>query len=175
MTHRHLLLACSCLLALSLAAACDKGETPIGGFDDEGCDATAGEEGSVPLDVGVPANEPIAVDCSYSFDDVTETVRFEANAEYEARSVGGDLVLSASLFDDDIEGRSFSISIYDEAGTVGSTAIYQIAAGTRPRNEFVGQHGFTGLNWVRDPATGENLQYACFARDPDDPVEGWEE
>jgi len=175
MIHRHPRLACLLLLTLSLAAACDKGQTPIGGFDDEGCDPTAGDDGGALLDVAAPAASPLAVDCSYSFDGVTETVRFEANVDYEALAVGGDLNLSASLFDDGIEGRSFSITLYDLAGTVGNTVLYQIAAGARPLNEFEGQHGFTGLNWVQDPATGENVQYACFARDPADPIEGWEE
>jgi hypothetical protein len=27
----------------------------------------------------------------------------------------------------------------------------------------------------QDPASGVNVQYACFARDPADPIEGWDE
>jgi hypothetical protein len=175
MTPRRSRLACSAslLVALSLAAACDKGETPIGGFDDE-CDPTVADDDGPLLDVAAPADEPIAIDCSFSFDGVTETVRYEADVEYEARAVGGDLNVSATLFDDELEGRSFSISLYDDAGTVGSTVLYQFSS-TPPVNEFAGQHGFTGLNWVRDPASGENVQYACFARHPDDPIEGWDE
>jgi hypothetical protein len=156
------------LLALSLAA-CDQGQTPIGGFDDEGCAEPTADDG------GGAAALAIAVDCSFAFDDATQTVRFEANAERVPFVAGGDLNVSAALFDDELEGRSFSVSIYDDAGTVGNVALYQFQAGTRPVNEFVGDHGFTGLNWVQDPASGENVQYACFARDPADPIDGWDE
>jgi hypothetical protein len=155
------------LLALSLAA-CDQGSTPIGGFDDDGCDPTAAEDSGA-------AAQALAIDCSFAFGDVIETMRFEANIENPPFVVGGDLRASVSLFDDEFEGRSFSISIYDEAGTVGNVALYQLQTGARPLNEFVGDHGFTGLNWVRDPASGETVQYACFARDPADPIDGWDE
>lgn len=171
MTHRHPPLACS-LLVLGLAlAACDQGETPIGGFDDEGCsDPTAADgadSGDAPLE--------LAVDCSFAFAGAIETTRIEANAEYEARVVGGDLSMAATLSDDEFEGRSFSISIFSTDGTVSTSVLYQVAPGTRPINEFWGQHGFTGLHSVREPASGETVQWACFARDPADPVQGWEE
>lgn len=175
MLHRYPLLTCSCLLALSLAVACDKGETPIGGFDDEGCDATAGDDGGVRLDVAAPVLEPIAVDCSFSFPGLDQTVRFEANVDYEPRVIGGDLNVVATLTDEEFEGRSFSISVFDIEGTMGATVLYQFPDGTRPVYEFAGDHGFTGLHWVQDPATEDNVQWACFARDPDDPVQGWEE
>jgi hypothetical protein len=173
MTHRHPRLAYSVLLALSLAAACDQGDTPIGGFEPSECpDPSAGD---TVADGGDPPAEAIAIDCSFSFADNTQTFTFEANVEYEPRVVGGDLNLTATLFDDDFEGRSFQISIYDVDGSVGNVAIYQFAPGTRPVNEFWGQHGFTGLNWVQDPLSGDNVQYACFARDPADPVQSWED
>ena len=70
---------------------------------------------------------------------------------------------------------SFSVAIFALDGTAGGSALYQFAPGRRPLNEFWGDHGFTGLNSVRDPGTGENVQYACFARDPAEPVQGWEE
>ena len=166
MTHLRPSLAYpSLLLALCLAAACDQGETPIGGFEPEEC--TDPDDGDPPLD--------IVVDCTIAFADFTETRRFEPNVESVPWMVGGDLLANANLFDDATEGRSFNITFYDEAGTVGSTAIYQFASGTRPRNEFLGQHGFTGLNWVKDPASDESVQYACFARGPADPIQGWDE
>lgn len=169
MTHCRLPLP-FLLLALSLAA-CDQGQTPIGGFDDEGCsDPTAGDDGGAAL--------AIAIDCSFAFGagDMPQTVRFDANTDPAPFAVGGDLNARGYLIDEgDFEGRSFSISVYDDMGTVGHTALYQLQAGTRPLNEFAGDHGFTGLNWVQDPASGDNVQYACFARDPADPIEGWDE
>jgi hypothetical protein len=150
MTSRHPHLAYSLVLALSLAAACDQGETPIGGFEPSECPDPSASD--TVADGGDPPAEEIAIDCSFSFADNIQTFTFEANVESEPRVVGGDV-----------------------DGTVGSTVIYQFAGDTRPVNEFWGQHGFTGLNWVKDPLSGENVQYACFARDPADPVQSWED
>lgn len=172
MTHRRPALTCL-LLALSFAAAaCDQGPTPIGGFDSDGCDPPADD--GPRLDIGAPAEQPLAIDCSFAFLDTIETIRLEANDELDY-PVGGDLKVSAAFFDDDFEGRSFHVTVYTDAGTVGSTALYQLGAGARPVNEFFGDHGFTGLNSVKDPASSESLQYACFARDPADPIQGWVE
>jgi hypothetical protein len=172
MTHRHPRLACSVLLllALPLTAACDKGETPIGGFE-ECPDPSAGSV----ADGGNPPADEIAIDCLFSFAGNSQVVTFEANAEYEPRVVGGDLNVTATLFDDEFEGRSFQMSIHALDGSVSTAAIYQFAPDARPVDEFWGDHGFTGLHWVDDPASGEAVQWICAARDPADPVHAWED
>jgi hypothetical protein len=116
---------------------------------------------------------PLVVDCSFAWEGTTTTLRFEDEAADDLSY--GDLIVSVSLFDDEYEGRSFSVTAYTEDGVVGNTVLYQMVGDEHPRNEFAGQHGFTGLNWVRDPASMNNLQYACFARSPGEAVRGWED
>lgn len=138
-------------LALTLAA-CDPDDTP----DDE------------PV--------PLAVDCSFSYLGEVDTTRVTDSSVEGSNPVleFGGLQVALAYFDDPWEGRSFSISVYTEDGVVSSTALYQID-GTQPLlNQFLGDHGFTGLHYIRDPSADQTLQYACFAHDPDDAPSGWE-
>ncbi len=41
--------------------------------------------------------------------------------------------------------------------------LYQLPAARGPQNQFIGGHGFTGLNYVYHPTTGAELQYWCTA------------
>lgn len=43
------------------------------------------------------------------------------------------------------------------------THLYQLAGDEGPRNQFQGEHGFTGLNYAYDPLSGAELQYWCVA------------
>lgn len=153
-----------------LAAACD-GEGKDAGAP--GCDegqAEASEGGSA----GDPA-VPIAVDCSFVFADVQTGVTYLVSDDERLETpVGGKLIASGMLSDPEYESRTFSLTIYAEDSSVLATSIYQMSRTQRPANEFYGDHGFTGLNWVKDPDAQENVQYACFARDPADPVHEWE-
>jgi len=169
MTHRHRSLAYSLVLVLS-PSACDQGQTPIGGFE-ECADPSAGD---TVADGGDPPAQDIEVDCVFSFLGASQVVTFEANAEYEPRVVGGDLNVTATLFDDEFEGRSFQIVLFTVDGSVSASAIYQFAPGTLPLDEFWGDHGFTGLHGLRDPQSGESVQWICAAREPDDPVHTWD-
>ena len=158
------------LLCLGVAA-CDQGETPIGGFDDDGCMAN---------DDGGEERQAMVVDCSFYYAGEQQAVRFEpVNQESEDTlttvTISETLVVEAALWDDEFEGRSFSIRVFSPEGTSFSSTLYQTGP-ARPRNEFWGDHGFTGLNQVRDPGNpDENLQYACHASDPADPIHEWED
>ena len=135
--------------------------------------SAACDDGGAGVSPGDLVTGPMVVDCSFSWEAQTTTVRIDGpDAEPLAF---GELRVSARFFDDEFEGRSFSVTAYTEDGVVGHTALYQLRGQQHPRNEFVGQHGFTGLNWVSEPASKQNLQYACFARSPDDPVQGWDD
>ncbi|MEM7155326.1 MAG: hypothetical protein AAF799_20930 [Myxococcota bacterium] len=163
-------------------SACDTGTTPLGGFDDAGCndDATEGDTPGADSAADGPAeDEGIAVDCSFSFEGEVQTARYNV-ADGELPSpppleFGDALIVEANVFDPDFEVRSFSITVYTEDGALSSTTLYQIAPGTLPVNEFFGQHGFTGLRYVNEPGTTRTLQFACFARTPADPISGWED
>lgn len=41
--------------------------------------------------------------------------------------------------------------------------LYQLPEDSGPANQFVGGHGFTGLNYSYDPVSGAELQYWCEA------------
>ncbi|HSJ27186.1 MAG TPA: hypothetical protein VLB67_03180 [Acidimicrobiia bacterium] len=41
------------------------------------------------------------------------------------------------------------------------THLYQLPPDTGPTDQFVGGHGFTGLNYAYDPVSGAELQYWC--------------
>lgn len=150
------LIAASCCLLL----ACDEG----GGQ----CE-TPGEQEEVA---------PIAVDCSFSFDGVQYDASVAPGASEEEAMTEleiGDLNVDLNLLDSEHAGRTFSLTIYKADSSVLSTGIYQMSRHQLPTNEFAGQHGFTGLNWVKDPAVQANLQYSCFARDPGQPPIAWDE
>jgi|SRR5688572_9438800 len=165
--------------AIALFCACDKGTTDIGALDDAGCadpTAASGESGGAPGGEAVP----MVVDCSFHWQGVDTNVRIEPNAESDGS--GGDeplafgtLLVHTYFSDDEFEGRSFSIGVYKEDGSVGMNALYQMDRTKPLANEFWGDHGFTGLHSVSDPETDEGLQYACFASDPDDPIHVWED
>lgn len=42
--------------------------------------------------------------------------------------------------------------------------LYQMPRTEPIRNQFVGDHGFTGLNYVYHPTTRAEMQYLCLAR-----------
>ena len=154
-------------------AACDQDPTPIGGFDTDGCVADGGDGGTERVQM--------VVDCSFSYAGVGQSVRLIANnpqgaGESIKLSFGNSLEFSGMYTDDEFEGRSLAVSVSTDMGaTLVTTTLYQMDPTRFPANEFWGDHGFTGLGYVRDPENGETLQYACFAADPADPVHEWTE
>jgi hypothetical protein len=142
-----------------VASACDDGKS---GNTESSCGETGGEV------------VPIAVDCSFVFADNQIDVTYESAVATAETPVGGKLIATGGLSDGEQDGRSFTITIYAEDGSVLSHVLYQMQRTHLPYNEFAGDHGFTGLHSVKDPDAGENLQFACFARDPADPPHAWE-
>jgi hypothetical protein len=165
--------------AFLLATGCDKGATQIGDFDDGGACVDAQTTAGASDDGTDAEPVPLAVDCSFHWDGVTQGVRYSAQGQDDdtgAVLTIGPFLVSADLSEHEAEGRTFSISVFQPDDVVGSTVLYQIGTlADVPKNEFWGDHGFTGLNWVKDPASGDNLQYACVASDPDDPIHVWED
>jgi hypothetical protein len=43
------------------------------------------------------------------------------------------------------------------------THLYQLPLDEGPKDQFVGDHGFTGLHYAYDPVSGAELQYWCTA------------
>jgi hypothetical protein len=174
----------SLLLAAVLAVggfACDQDPTPIGGFDTDGCshaDGADGVDGGDAADGGEVVE--MVIDCSLSYQGVPQDVRLVAN---NPEGAGEDVFVNISdtlgffgeYRDDEFEGRSLRVSVRTGEDVQIFTSLYQLDRTQRPVNEFLGDHGFTGLNAVKDPANSENLQFACFAMDPADPIHSWDE
>lgn len=133
---------------------------------ESGCEQTSGDSAAA---VG------IAIDCSFRYPGADNDVTFEANAAQLDIPVGGKLIADGALFDDPYDGRSFSLTIYAEDSSVLAHSLYQMDPTRLPVNEYFGDHGFTGLNSVKDPDAQETVQFACFARDPGDPPHAWED
>jgi hypothetical protein len=154
---------------LSLAAAvaaCDPADTePATTSSATECDDGLG--GTTPV--------PIAIDCSFVFADVQHDVTYEPSDSRTETPVGGKLIAGGMLSDGEYDGRSFSLTVYAEDGTVGTHTLYQFDRTRLPANEFYGDHGFTGLHMVKDPDGDDEVQFACFARDPNDAPHAWQD
>jgi hypothetical protein len=44
-----------------------------------------------------------------------------------------------------------------------TTVLYQLPLDSGPQNQFIGGHGFTGLNYIHHPSSGAELQFWCEA------------
>jgi hypothetical protein len=154
------------IVACVLVSGCDADDD---GAAVPGCESSAGDS------VGTPIAVAIAVDCSFSFAGEQIDVTYQAGDGRIETPVGGKLVAGGMLDDSEFEGRSFSMIIYAEDSSVLSSSLYQMDQTRLPTNEFWGDHGFTGLHGVKDPEAQENVQFACFAREPTDPPHSWEE
>ncbi|MBC8067102.1 MAG: hypothetical protein IAG13_02115 [Deltaproteobacteria bacterium] len=155
------------LAALATAvAACDKADVDSASTASN-CDGSSTSSGD-------GAAVPIAIDCSFVFAEVQHDVTYAPADARTDTALGGKLIASGMLSDPEYEGRSFSLSIYAEDGTVGTHTLYQLDRTRLPVNEFFGDHGFTGLGSVNAPDGDDGVQFACFARDPSDPPHAWE-
>ena len=64
--------------------------------------------------------------------------------------------------EDEFEGQALAIVVGDlEAGREISRQLYQFDPQNPPENQFIGGHGFTGLNYVFHPGSNAELQYYC--------------
>lgn len=73
-----------------------------------------------------------------------------------------DMTFNARFQDDEFEGRALYIAITgsDEVTEI-SRQLYQFDAENPPENQFIGGHGFTGLQYVFSPSSLGEMQYFC--------------
>ena len=72
------------------------------------------------------------------------------------------MVLEAHFQDDQYEGRALSIAVSDlDTGSEITRQLYQFDQQNPVENQFVGGHGFTGLNYVFQPDTPAEMQFFC--------------
>jgi len=73
-----------------------------------------------------------------------------------------ELAFEAWFLDDEFEGRALSIVIVNlETDTEIIRQLYQFDSQNPVENQFVGGHGFTGLNYVFKPKSTDEIQYFC--------------
>ncbi len=71
-------------------------------------------------------------------------------------------VFEAQLQEDDYEGRALRIAITDLAsGDEITRQLYQFDTQNPVENQFVGGHGFTGLNYIFQPDSSAEMQFFC--------------
>ncbi len=93
-----------------------------------------------------------------------ESITFEDAAAQQTMSFG-ELDLHANYWTGKGDGeRSVQLWVSEAGG--GDPLIsqlYQLPLDSGPQNQFVGGHGFTGLNYVYHPTSGAELQFWCQA------------
>jgi hypothetical protein len=61
--------------------------------------------------------------------------------------------------------RNMRVWVTDAGETaVYHSTLYQLPINSGPQNQFVGGHGFTGLNYSYQPDSGAELQFWCEAK-----------
>ena len=72
------------------------------------------------------------------------------------------MVFEARFQDDDYEGHALSIVITNlENGEEITRQLYQFDPQNPVENQFIGGHGFTGLNYVFQPDSSAEMQFFC--------------
>jgi hypothetical protein len=71
----------------------------------------------------------------------------------------------ALLTDSAYDARSIHLSVSTRAGRQIASQLYQLRDHGLPENDFVGGHGFSGLNYVYHPTSPAELQYTISVAD----------
>ena len=72
------------------------------------------------------------------------------------------MVFDAHFQDDEYEGRALSIAVTDlDTGSDITRQLYQFDQQNPVENQFVGGHGFTGLNYIFQPDSSAEMQFFC--------------
>ena len=73
-----------------------------------------------------------------------------------------DMSFETRLRDDQFEGRALYIAVTNlDTGDEISRQLFQFDPQNPPENQFIGGHGFTGLNYVFHPDSSAEMQYFC--------------
>lgn len=94
-----------------------------------------------------------------------EETFFFGDEDGQQRLDFSDLSLHAQYSSGELNNeRALRLSVTEAGQTAELTAqLYQLPRDSGPLNQFIGGHGFTGLNYVYHPTTGAELQFWCTA------------
>ena len=91
-----------------------------------------------------------------------ETLTF-ADEEAEQSVAFADQTFHAAYRSGEMDNER-ALRLWVTAGapeTVYQSQLYQLPSDSGPQNQFVGGHGFTGLNYSYHPASGSEMQFWC--------------
>lgn len=130
--------------------------------------AGCGSDDSTPSAASSPAGSSNAITCEFSVRRNLETSTFETEEltvrshQDERESKLGPFRVRLLYFDDGFEARSLNLYVYSaQRRSLLTQDLFQL--GDTVRNQFVGDQGFTGLKYVRNPGSRAELQYICEA------------
>jgi hypothetical protein len=76
-----------------------------------------------------------------------------------------DMAVEVRFQDDQFEGRALYIVVTNlDTGSEISRQLYQFGPENPTENQFIGGHGFTGLNYVFHPDSSAEMQYFCSVK-----------
>ena len=121
-----------------------------------------------PEEAGGQSVVPVSIECQVFYrPSVTESLSESAitittSGDHQIIEFD-ELEFNAQYWDDQFEGRSLSISVVDpDTGDEVVRQLYQMDRAKSVINQFIGGHGFTGLNYVYHPGSTAELQYFCL-------------
>lgn len=93
-----------------------------------------------------------------------EIVNF-GDREASARAIFRELTFNAAYSTGrNNQERALRLWVTDTGGSMELfRQLYQLPLDSGPSDQFIGGHGFTGLNYAYHPANGAELQYWCTA------------
>ncbi|MDQ3954434.1 MAG: hypothetical protein M3285_02665 [Actinomycetota bacterium] len=125
-----------------------------------------GADDSAPSAASSPDRSSNAITCKLSFRRNLETSTFQTEEltvrsdQDERESKLGPFRVRLLYFDDGFEPSSLNVYVYSrQRRRLLTQDLFQL--GDTLRNQFVGDHGFTGLRYVRYPDWRAELQYIC--------------
>lgn len=118
-----------------------------------------------------PAARPATITCNAAYRSSTgvpieseDSLTFSA-ADTTTSLPFADLVFHAQYSSGDLDNeRALRLWISEPGSSaVLFSQLYQLPMDSGPRDQFIGGHGFTGLNYAYHPTSGAELQYWCTA------------
>lgn len=133
-----------------------------------GCNETQAQATDTPA-----ASVPLSIDCHLAYrSSVTIGIEREETVSFSATDDSQKVTFSQLQFQaqywagaEQWAERALKVSILPAEGSNELAAqLYQLSKTETLRNQFVGDHGFTGLHYVYHPTSGAELQYWCVAK-----------
>ena len=143
------------LLGLLLVACGGGGETPVLSTAEVAVSTPKSDSITCTAAYRASTSQPIEREESITFD----------SSDSEQSITFSDLIFHAAYDAGELNNeRAMRLWVTDTGETtIYQTQLYQLERNSGPQNQFVGGHGFTGLNYSYHPTTAAELQFWCQA------------